>query len=80
MRVELSLSAQARASGDVIISGQAILFEGTSEQTTDRDGDEYFELLIPRDSFISHRLVVRNEDEGGDFAEITLNFSNYAAP
>lgn len=80
MRVELSLSAQARASGDVIISGQAVLFEGTSEQTTDRDGDEYFELLIPRDGFTSHRVVVRNEDEGDDYAEITLNFSNYYAP
>lgn len=76
MRVELTLIGQARNNGDVIITGQAQLFEGTSEQTTDLDGDEPINIIVPRDGFRSYSLRVVNEDEGGDFADIRMTLSN----
>lgn len=79
MRVELILKGQARSSGDVNITGQAILFEGTSESTGDQDGDEDINIVIPRDGFRDFSVRVNNEDEGGDFADITMNFSNFPA-
>ena len=76
MRVEVILVGQARNNGDVKISGKALLYEGTSEQTNDLDGDEPIEIIVPCDGFRSYSLTVNNEDEGGDFADVTLTFSN----
>jgi uncharacterized protein with LGFP repeats len=78
MRVELVLTAKAKDNGDVLVDGVAVLYEGTSEQTDDRDGDETFEVLVPRDSFTSQSIRVRNEDEGDDFADIQMTFNNSA--
>lgn len=78
MRVELVLVAKAKANGDVLVDGEAVLWEGTSEQTEDRDGDETFQVLVPRDSFTSQSIRVRNEDEGDDFADIQMTFNNSA--
>lgn len=78
VRVELTLIAQALTNGDVRITGRADLYEGTSEEDTDHDGDEDIDILIPRDEFRSYSVTVRNEDEGGDFADITMNFSNFS--
>lgn len=78
MRVELVLVAKAKVNGDVLVDGEAVLWEGTSEQTEDRDGDETFQVLVPRDSFTSQSIRVRNEDEGDDFADIQMTFNNSA--
>lgn len=78
MRVELVITAKAKANGDVLIDGVANLWEGTSEQTDDHDGDEPFQILVPRDSFASQNIQVRNEDEGDDFADIQMTFNNSA--
>lgn len=78
MRVELVLTAKAKINGDVLVDGVAKLWEGTSEQTDDLDGDESFQVLVPRDSFTSQDITVRNEDEGGDFADIQMTFNNSA--
>jgi len=78
MRVEIQLTGQARKSGDILVQGLAKLFEGTSEQTDDLDGQRSFTVLVPRDGFLSHNLNIRNDDEGDDHAEISLTFSNTA--
>lgn len=77
MRVELPLNVQARDGGDVKATGQAKLYEGTSEQTDDLDGTLGIDFLVPRDGFISKQFTIRNTDEGGDFAVITLTASNF---
>lgn len=78
VRVELRLVGQALTNGDVRITGKVELYEGTSDQSDDLDGDEDIAILIPRDEFRSYSMRVRNEDEGGDFADITMNFSNFS--
>jgi hypothetical protein len=79
VRVELILVGQARDNGDVKITGKAELYEGTSTTTSDLDGDESIDIIIPRDSFRHYSVQVKNEDEGGDFADIVMNFSNFSA-
>jgi hypothetical protein len=76
MRVELVLIAKAKSNGDVLVDGTAVLYEGTSEQTDERDGDgdETFQVLVPRDSITSQTIRVRNEDEGDDFADTQMTF------
>lgn len=79
MRVELSVNVQARATGDAVASGTLKLYEGTSEQTDDLDGQLDVSFLMPRDGFVSKTFTVRNTDEGGDFAVVTLTASNFPA-
>jgi hypothetical protein len=79
MRVELTLIGQVKLSGDVLIQGKALLYEGTSETTNDLDGDLDFTVLVPRDGVISRTVTVWNEDEGGDKGVIAMTFSNFAA-
>jgi hypothetical protein len=76
VRVELDLNAIALSNSDVRIDGLARLFEGTSENTNDLDGERNFNVLIPAGKFVSHVVNVRNDDEGGDHATITMNFRN----
>ncbi|MEY2848264.1 MAG: hypothetical protein RI885_929 [Actinomycetota bacterium] len=77
MRVELPINVQARSNGDTKATGTAKLFEGTSEQTDDLDGQLDVDFLIPRDGFVSKDYTIRNTDEGGDFATIKLTASNF---
>jgi hypothetical protein len=79
VRVELSLDAVAVTEGDVQMSGSAKLFEGTSEESDDLDGTAPINFTVPRDNFIKQSIHVRNSDEGGDFADITLVVSNFPA-
>ncbi len=79
VRIELRLDARATEGGDVLVTGKALLYEGTSEQTDDLDGQESVNFLAPRDNFTHKSYTVRNQDEGGDFAEITMTVSNHAA-
>lgn len=79
MRVELSINVQVRENGDTKATGVTKLYEGTSEQTDDLDGTIDVDFLIPRDGIISKTYTVRNTDEGGDFATITLTSSNWPA-
>lgn len=79
VRVELTLIGQVRLSGDVLVQGKALLYEGTSETSNDLDGDLDFTLLVPRDGVISRTVTVWNEDEGGDKGVIAMTFTNFAA-
>lgn len=75
-RVELTLVAQALDNGDVRVNGNAKLFEGTSESTGDLDGQRDFVVLVPKGQNASHSERVNNDDEGGDYADITVTFNN----
>ena len=75
-RVELTLIGQALDNGDVRVSGTAKLFEGTSEGTSDLDGQREFVVLVPRGKNTSHSVNVKNDNEGGDYADIALTFNN----
>jgi hypothetical protein len=80
VRVELSLSFWRRDNGDVAVWGRLVLFEGTSESTSDRDGDQPIGAFdVRRDSSVTRGFTVHNEDEGGDDAIIRLTFRNVAA-
>lgn len=76
VRLELSLIGQVLDNGDVRVAGAALLFEGTSEESDDLDGRTDFTVLVPRGRNAGTVQTVRNTDEGGDFAEITLAFNN----
>jgi len=75
-RVELDLIGQVMDNGDIRISGKALLFEGTSESTSDLDGKTEFTVLVPRGKTTSSSQTVKNTDEGGDYANITMTFNN----
>ncbi len=76
MRVELSALVKQLANGDVNVSGKALLFEGTSENTSDLDGQSGFNKNIAANTTNSISFRVRNTDEGGDYADILLEFTN----
>jgi len=80
VRIELRLNAQTTTSEeDVIVTGDILLYEGTSEQTDDLDGQESVNFIIPRDSSTRKSYTVRNQNEGGDFAVVTMTAVNSAA-
>nr|WKN39744.1 hypothetical protein K4G66_13695 [Tunicatimonas sp. TK19036] len=79
VRVELNLNVSATTEGDVQISGNVQLFEGTSTESDDLDGTTGINFTVPRDGIITQRINVRNTDEGGDFSDIDLTISNFAA-
>ena len=75
-RVELSLVGQILDNKDVRITGTAKLFEGTSEDTNDLDGQKDFVVLVPRGKTAFHNERVKNVNEGGDYADYKLTFTN----
>ncbi|KAK0631232.1 hypothetical protein B0T14DRAFT_559052 [Immersiella caudata] len=53
------------------------LYEGTSESTSDLDGRLEGSTAVKKDRTIEHKAQrVRNTDEGGDWAEVTLTIVN----
>ncbi|MBD2100073.1 hypothetical protein [Leptolyngbya sp. FACHB-261] len=79
LRVELEMTAIALTDGQISLHGDVKLYEGTSEQTNDLDGQTSFDLFVPINDFVSHSVRVANTDEGGDFSDITLAVSNFPA-
>lgn len=77
VRVEVKLTAQARNNGDVGITGNVLLFAGTSTETNDLDRQVDVNITVPRDQFRSYSVQVVNQDEGGDHAELVFSFSNF---
>ena len=78
-RVELQLTGRLQPDESVQISGEAKLFEGSSEDTTDLDGQIQFTEIVAPDETISSHRTVRNTEEGrADRAHITLKLSNVA--
>lgn len=80
VRVEMTLNASATTEGDIQVSGDIKLYEGTSEDSDDLDGTTPIHFSVPHDDIINNLpLTVRNSDEGGDFANIVLTINNFAA-
>jgi hypothetical protein len=77
--VLINITATALNGGDVEVNIRSLLYEGTSEAPEDLDGRRDEVWTVPKDQFLAGTMVIRNTDEGGDYAEITLNFSNFAA-
>jgi subtilisin family serine protease len=77
VRVELTVTGQVTdLVGNIQIEGVARLFEETSENNDDLDGEARFSLSVPRGEISSTKLRVANDDEGGDFADISLTFDS----
>jgi hypothetical protein len=79
VRLELSLNAQLLDSQGIRISGTALLFEGTSEDTDDLDGQHFFNFVVRPGRTVNHTFRVRNTDEGGDFADVRFTCRNLPA-
>lgn len=75
-RAELRLTGQQQNGGNVLVTGEALFFEGTSESTSDLDGRKDFTILIPKGKMVSNTQVVKNLDEGGDYATIKMTINN----
>jgi hypothetical protein len=78
-RVELRLIGQQTDDGAIRIDGNAKLFEGSSEDTDDLDGEIDFTFVVPPGKTVTNEQTVTNEDEGGDYADIKLKVLNAAA-
>jgi len=61
---------------DVRITGEFLLYEGTSEDTMDLDGRADFTFIVPRGKTIGNQQRVNNVDEGGDYADVKMTVIN----
>jgi hypothetical protein len=78
-RVELHLIGQQAEDGTIRIDGNAKLFEGSSEDTDDLDGEIDFTFDVPAGETVVDEQTVMNEDEGGDYADIKITVANKQA-
>jgi hypothetical protein len=78
VRVELRVTYRQAAGGTVAGGGRALLYEGTSENTTDLDGRASFDGTVASGASGRFTMRVRNTDEGGDFADIQVTVNNLA--
>jgi hypothetical protein len=76
VRVELNLNGRRFNNGSVLVTGVARLYEGTSEDTQDLDGEKDFSISVPKGQTVNIKQRVENTDEGGDFADIDMSFHN----
>ncbi len=83
-RVEISYNVQVLNDLTTIrLFGEALLFEGTSEETEELNGRKPFDYNIgsTRDvPDISLRNRVDNQSEGDDYADFTFEVRNVARP
>lgn len=77
-RVEVRLTARVVSGNTVQIEGNAKLFEGTSEDTTDKEDEQVVSFTVPKGGVAAHHgIQLRNTGTGGgDHAEISLSFTN----
>ncbi len=78
VRVELRVIYRQEAGGAVNVTGKALLYEGTSVNTGDLDGRAEFSGVVNSGQNRTFSLRVRNTDEGGDFADMTVAVGNLA--
>jgi hypothetical protein len=81
IRLELTINAQLLTTGSIRISGSALLYEGTSENTDDLDGQLYFNFIVRQGRIINYRGKVTNtaEDEPEDYALVSFSCRNQPA-
>ncbi len=76
VRIELKITFKQNASGSISIKEYAKLYEGTSTNSTDLDGVASKSITIAKNQTKKVTFRVRNTDEGGDYADITLTVTN----
>lgn len=77
-RVEVRLTARVVPGNAVQIEGNAKLFEGTSEDTNDKEDEQVVSFTVPKGGVAAHHgIQLRSTGAGGgDHAEISLSFTN----
>lgn len=76
VRIELTIKFKQNPSGSITINESAKLFEGTSTSTTDLDGRASKSMVVAKNQSKTLKFRVRNTDEGGDYADMTLVVTN----
>ncbi|MBW4569585.1 MAG: hypothetical protein KME31_16625 [Tolypothrix carrinoi HA7290-LM1] len=80
-RLEAKFFAQVIGGGIVSVFGEVLLFEGTSENTSDLDGRQSVKFEVPRTTSSNPNptkrfIEVNNTDEGGDYAHLNFTLRN----
>ncbi len=76
-RFELRLTATLLGDSTVRVQGIALLYEGTSEGTSDLDGRREINFIVPtRGQPAFHNFRVANDDEGDDYVDVQLACTN----
>jgi hypothetical protein len=77
-RVEVRITAKVISGNAIQIEGNAKLFEGASEDTTDQEDEQVVSFTVPKGGVAAHHgIQLRNSGTGGgDHAEISLSFTN----
>ena len=76
VRVELSIKVVQNANGSIDIQQNAKLYEGVSTSTTDLDGTAAKTDTVAPNSTKTINFKVKNTDEGGDYANLSLTVTN----
>lgn len=77
-RLEIDMKVTMKDSeGNLTISGELRLYEGTSTNTGDLDGVREFSFTLPANQKNRTKTyTVNNVDEGGDYATVKMAFTN----
>ena len=77
-RVEVSLTAQVIGTGQIQVKGEAKLFEGSSEDTTDLEDSKIVGFVVPKSGIPAHHNIalLSTGAGGGDSADIKISFTN----
>ena len=77
-RVELDMNARVVGSGQVQVEGQARLYEGASEDTTDLEDTKTVSFTVPKGGVPAHQGINLSNSGfgGGDHAEIRISLTN----
>lgn len=76
VRIELKINFKQNTNGSISINESAKLYEGTSTNSSDLDGTASKSLTISKNTTKKVKFRVKNTDEGGDYADITLTVTN----
>src|SRR5690554_209711 len=76
VRIELEITFKQNASGSISVKETAKLFEGASTNSTDLDGTASKAITVAKNESKVVVFRVNNTDDGGDYADITLNITN----
>ncbi len=80
-RLEAKIFAQVISGGVISVFGDILLFEGTSESTSDLDGRKSVKFEVPRTTTSNPSptkffVQVDNTDEGGDYGQFNFTLRN----
>lgn len=78
VRVEARFTFARASGGAVAVTGDLRLYEGTSESSNDLDGQASMNGTVAANAGVTLRRRVDNADEGGDWAEVSLQIQNSA--